>query len=63
MSNNQEFDYLFKLLIMGNTSINKSAFLFRVTENRWNNNYTPTIGLDFISTKILLNIFIENYNY
>ena len=63
MSNNQEFDYLFKLLIMGNTSVNKSAFLFRVTENTWDNNNTPTIGLDFVSTKILLNIFIENYNY
>ena len=63
MSNNQEFDYLFKLLIMGNTSVNKSAFLFRVTENTWDNNNTPTIGLDFVSTKFLLNIFKENYNY
>ena len=60
MSNNQEFDYLFKLLIMGNTSINKSAFLFRVTKNTWDNNNTPTIGLDFVSTKILLNLFKEN---
>jgi len=44
---NQEYDYLFKLLLIGNSSVGKSSLLFRFVENTWDENFVPTIGVDF----------------
>lgn len=52
-SNNQEYDYLFKLLLIGNTSVGKSSLLLRFVENVWEDNFVPTIGVDFVSKIIL----------
>ena len=43
----QEYDYLFKLLLIGNSSVGKSSLLFRFCENVWDDNFVPTIGVDF----------------
>ena len=48
MSNTQEYDYLFKLLLIGNSSVGKSSLLFRFVENTWDDNFVPTIGVDFV---------------
>ena len=45
---NQEYDYLFKLLLIGNTGVGKSSLLFRFSENQWEEKFIPTIGLDFV---------------
>ena len=48
MSNNQEYDYLFKLLLIGNSSVGKSSLLVRFVDDIWEENFVPTIGVDFV---------------
>ena len=58
MSNNTEYDYLFKLLLIGNSSVGKSSLLFRFVENVWDDNFVPTIGVDFVSKNYLKKNFL-----
>ena len=43
----QDYDYLFKLLLIGNSSVGKSSLLLRFSENIYNDAFLPTIGVDF----------------
>jgi len=47
MSLNQDYDYLFKLLLIGNTAVGKSSLLLRFSDNVFNESFLPTIGVDF----------------
>ena len=55
MSDNKEFDYLFKILLIGNSNTEKSSLLFRFTEDVFDDNFVPTIGVDFVSLIIYNN--------
>ncbi len=44
----QEYDYIFKLLLIGNSSVGKSSLLLRFVDNTWDDNFVPTIGVDFV---------------
>lgn len=46
MSNN-EYDYLFKLLIIGDSSVGKSCLLLRFADDSYDDTYISTIGVDF----------------
>ena len=49
MSEGQDnYDYLFKLLLIGNSGVGKSSLLFRFSENAWEK-LVPTIGVDFVT--------------
>jgi Ras-related protein Rab-1A len=52
---NTEYDYLFKLLLIGNSSVGKSSLLLRFVDNTWDDNFVPTIGVDFVRIKIFNN--------
>ena len=43
-----EYDYLFKILIIGNNTVGKSQLLFRFVEDGCDNDFVPTIGVDFV---------------
>jgi len=44
---NAEFDYVFKLLVLGDTSVGKSSILMRFTDNIFLESFFPTIGVDY----------------
>ena len=56
----QDYNYLFKLVLIGNSGVGKSSLLFRFSENIWEEKFIPTIGVDFVS--IFLNNYIEIKN-
>ena len=62
MTNNQEYDYLLKLLLIGNSSVGKSSLLFRFVENTWDDNFVPTIGVDFVIINYIIFLNIETKN-
>jgi len=44
---NQDYDYLFKMLLIGNSAVGKSSLLLRFSDNVFNEAFLPTIGVDF----------------
>ncbi|CAM9661587.1 ras-related protein Rab-3C-like [Petromyzon marinus] len=43
----QNFDYMFKLLIIGNSSVGKTSFLFRYADESFTSAFVSTVGIDF----------------
>lgn len=41
------YDYLFKLLLIGDSGVGKTCILFRFSENNFNTTFISTIGIDF----------------
>eukprot|EP00351_Strombidinopsis_sp_SopsisLIS2011_P003049 CAMPEP_0116875128 /NCGR_PEP_ID=MMETSP0463-20121206/6913_1 /TAXON_ID=181622 /ORGANISM="Strombidinopsis sp, Strain SopsisLIS2011" /LENGTH=59 /DNA_ID=CAMNT_0004520109 /DNA_START=31 /DNA_END=210 /DNA_ORIENTATION=+ len=42
-----EYDYLFKVLLIGNSGVGKSSLLVRFADDTFSENFMPTIGVDF----------------
>ena len=47
--NGPDYDYLFKILLVGDTTVGKSSLLIRFIENTYQDEMTSTIGVDFVS--------------
>lgn len=43
----QNYDYMFKMLIIGNSSVGKTSFLFRYVDGSFSSNFVSTVGIDF----------------
>ncbi|XP_053387970.1 uncharacterized protein LOC128551245 [Mercenaria mercenaria] len=51
MADTKKYDYVFKVLIIGEVASGKTALLDRYAENSFTDAYIPTIGVDFVVKK------------
>lgn len=42
-----EYDYLLKFLILGNSGVGKTSFMYQFVDGRFNERYISTVGVDF----------------
>ena len=47
MASQADYDYLFKVLMIGNSGVGKSCLLLRFADDRFEESNMPTIGVDF----------------
>ena len=47
MSLNEEYDYLFKIMLIGDSAVGKSSLMMRFCDEKFNPTFFPTIGVDF----------------
>ena len=66
---NQEYDYLFKVLLLGDSGTGKSSLILRYTDDTFNSSLVSSIGVDFkvkkkeINGKIIkIQIVRNNWN-
>ena len=64
----QNFDYMFKLLVIGNSSVGKTSFLFRYADDSFTSAFVSTVGIDFkVKTvfrqdkRVKLQIWVSNF--
>lgn len=55
-----DYDYLFKMVLVGNSSVGKTCLFLQYSDNVFTESFMPTIGVDFrIKTMELDNSFIK----
>ena len=53
--NDQQYDMLFKVLLVGNSGVGKSSLFLRFVDEIWEDTFVPTIGVDFKVKTLLIN--------
>ena len=47
LSKGKDYDYIFKIVLVGDTCVGKSCILVRFSDDVFVDNYVTTIGVDF----------------
>ena len=50
--NNLDYDYLYKILLLGDSNAGKSSIILRYTENSFDSSIVSSIGVDFKMKKM-----------
>ena len=50
----KQYDDLFKIVIIGDSGVGKSCILLRFTDDKFNENFITTIGVDFRFKSIII---------
>lgn len=48
-----DYDFLIKLLSLGDSGVGKTTFLYRYTDNKFNHKFTTTVGIDFREKRVV----------
>ena len=62
----QAYDYLFKILLIGDSGVGKTCILCRFSDDSFNSSFISTIGklkLDLTATKVYLNAIMANLSF
>ena len=62
MNQNDEYDYLYKIVLVGDSGVGKSNLLTRFTKNEFNFKSSTTIGVEF-STRLEKQFYAINLNH
>ena len=54
MSQHQSYDFLFKLILIGDSGVGKTCMMFRFSNDFFQTAFIPTIGIDFRIKTVLL---------
>ena len=46
-SNEPKYDYIFKLLMVGNSSVGKTSFISMYSRKDFREDFQPTVGIDY----------------
>ena len=52
MNSDKEYEYLIKILIVGDSTVGKTNFIKKYVENKFNESYFASTGIDLITTSI-----------
>ncbi|KAG7276694.1 hypothetical protein CRUP_006873, partial [Coryphaenoides rupestris] len=52
MAADGDYDYLIKLLALGDSGVGKTTFLYRYTDGKYNRKFTTTVGIDFREKRV-----------
>ena len=55
LTKNKDYDYIFKLVLIGDTCVGKSCILVRFSDDIFDDNYVTTIGVDFRFKTMIIN--------
>lgn len=47
MAGDGDYEYIFKILLIGDSGVGKSSIVYRFTDNTYSDNFIATIGVDF----------------
>lgn len=48
-----EFDYMFKIILIGSSGVGKSNILLRFTRNKFNQTHQTTIGVEYAAKNVV----------
>jgi Ras-related protein Rab-1A len=52
-----DYDYLYKVLLIGDSGVGKSCLLARYVDDFFHDSYVSTIGVDFVRSSIIFGIY------